>query len=76
VANIHKVKAARQLIFVTHNPNIPVLGNAARVFVMESDGEHARAAVAGSVDDCRTQIVTLLEGGAEAFRQRGERYGV
>jgi hypothetical protein len=43
---------------------------------MESDGEHARAAVAGSVDDCRTQIVTLLEGGAEAFRQRGERYGV
>jgi ABC-type lipoprotein export system ATPase subunit len=76
VANIHKVKTARQLIFVTHNPNIPVLGNAARVFVMESDGDHARAAVAGSVDDCRTQIVTLLEGGAEAFRQRGERYGV
>ena len=76
VANIHKVKATRQLIFVTHNPNIPVLGDASRVFVMESDGEHALAATIGSVDECRTQIVTLLEGGAEAFRQRGQRYGV
>ena len=76
VANIHKVKATRQLIFVTHNPNIPVLGDASRVFVMESDGEHALAATTGSVDECRTQIVTLLEGGAEAFRQRGQRYGV
>ena len=76
VANIHKVKATRQLIFVTHNPNIPVLGDASRVFVMESDGEHALAATTGSVDECRNQIVTLLEGGAEAFRQRGQRYGV
>jgi ABC-type lipoprotein export system ATPase subunit len=76
VANIHKVKTTRQLIFVTHNPNIPVLGDAACVFVMESDGEHALAATTGSVDECRTQIVTLLEGGAEAFRQRGQRYGV
>ena len=76
VANIHKVKSTRQLIFVTHNPNIPVLGDAARVFVMESDGEHALAATTGSVDECRTQIVTLLEGGAEAFRQRGQRYRV
>ena len=28
VANIQTVKATRQLIFVTHNPNIPVLGEA------------------------------------------------
>lgn len=76
VANIQMVKSTRQLIFVTHNPNIPVLGDASRVFVMESDGEHALAATTGSVDECRTQIVTLLEGGAEAFRQRGQRYGV
>ena len=76
VDNIHKVKVARQLIFVTHNPNIPVLGDAARLFVMESDGEHARAASSGTVDECKDQIVTLLEGGADAFRKRGERYGV
>lgn len=74
VDNIEKVKPHRQLIFVTHNPNIPVLGNASRVFVMESDGERAGVSVYGSVDDCRSQIVTLLEGGEEAFRQRGARY--
>lgn len=74
VDNIEKVKPLRQLIFVTHNPNIPVLGDASRVFVMESDGERAGVAAFGSVDDCRTHIVTLLEGGEEAFRQRGARY--
>jgi ABC-type lipoprotein export system ATPase subunit len=76
VDNIHKVKSARQLIFVTHNPNIPVLGDASRLFVMESDGEHAKASSSGTVDECKDQIVTLLEGGADAFRKRGERYGV
>jgi ABC-type bacteriocin/lantibiotic exporter with double-glycine peptidase domain len=76
VDNIHKVKSLRQLIFVTHNPNIPVLGDASRVFVMESDGEHAKASSSGTVDECKDQIVTLLEGGADAFRKRGERYGV
>ncbi|GIX04980.1 MAG: hypothetical protein KatS3mg114_0849 [Planctomycetaceae bacterium] len=29
----------------------------------------------GDVDACKSEIVTLLEGGAEAFRRRGERYG-
>ena len=62
------------MIFVTHNPNIPVLGEAARVFVMESDGEHGAKTTEGSVDDCKKEIVTLLEGGEEAFRKRGKRY--
>lgn len=74
VANIHKVKPTRQLIFVTHNPNIPVLGEASRVFVMESDGEHGAKTSEGTVDECKQSIVTLLEGGEEAFRKRGERY--
>ena len=43
---------------------------------MESDGERARAGTTGTVDECSTQIVTLLEGGAEAFRKRGERYSI
>jgi len=74
VANIHKVKPTRQLIFVTHNPNIPVLGEASRVFVMESDGEHGAKTSEGTVDECKQSIVTLLEGGEDAFRKRGERY--
>lgn len=76
VDNIHKVKPKRQLIFVTHNPNIPVLGDASRIFVMESDGERAGVAAFGSVDECREHIVTLLEGGEEAFRKRGTRYAL
>jgi hypothetical protein len=74
VDSIRKIKARRQLLFVTHNPNVPVLGDAEGVFVMASDGASARLAGAGSVDDCKTHIVTLLEGGEDAFRLRSERY--
>ena len=74
VDSIRKVKCQRQLIFVTHNPNIPVLGDAEKVFVLESDGRSGRKANEGTVDQCRTEIVTLLEGGEEAFKQRRERY--
>ena len=74
VGTIGAIKHKRQLIFVTHNPNIPVLGEADRVFVMDSDGTIARRVNHGSVDDCKENIVTLLEGGEDAFRRRGQRY--
>ena len=74
VENLRKVKTRRQLIFVTHNPNIPVLGDAEKVFVLESDGRAARLVKSGPVDACKSEIVTLLEGGEEAFKQRKERY--
>lgn len=75
VESIRHVKQQRQLILVTHNPNIPVLGEADHVVVLESDGARARVTRHGNVDRCKQEIVTLLEGGAEAFRRRGERYG-
>lgn len=74
VSSIREMKAKRQLVFVTHNPNIPVLGDAERLFVLESDGSSARLANCGTVEDCKHDIVTLLEGGEEAFRQRQKRY--
>lgn len=74
VESLRKMKSRRQLIFVTHNPNIPVLGDADQIFVLESDGTTARVATHGTVDTCKDQIVTLLEGGEDAFRQRKERY--
>ena len=74
VKSIRKVKTTRQLVFVTHNPNIPVLADAERVFVLESDGAHARKATEGDVDECRDAIVNLLEGGEQAFKRRQERY--
>jgi ABC-type lipoprotein export system ATPase subunit len=75
VRSVREAKPGRQLIFVTHNPNIPVLGDAERVFVMCSDGDRGSVSQAGTVDEVKERIETLLEGGREAFRLRAERYG-
>ncbi len=74
VESIRKVKTLRQLLFVTHNPNIPVLADAERVFVLEFDGTQGTKVAEGDVDDCRDAIVNLLEGGEQAFKRRQERY--
>ncbi|MGI9012942.1 MAG: AAA family ATPase [Phycisphaerales bacterium] len=74
VDSIRQTKSRRQLIFVTHNPNIPVLGDAERIFVLQSNGASARVATEGDVDACKEEIVTLLEGGENAFKERRRRY--
>jgi len=74
VEKLRHIKTKRQLIFITHNPNIPVLGDADRVFVMEFDGQAGKLAKVGNVDECKSPIVTLLEGGKQAFLKRRERY--
>ena len=71
---IRKAKSGRQMIFITHNPNIPVLGDAERIFVLDSDGATSHKACEGNVDECKTSIVTLLEGGEDAFKARKVRY--
>ncbi len=75
VQSVLEVKPKRQLIFVTHNPNIPVLGEAERVLVMESDGTSATVSAAGTVDEVRDHVERILEGGREAFMRRMQRYG-
>lgn len=75
VKALQQVKGSRQVIFVTHNPNIPVLGRADRVFVFASDGEKGSVVRSGTVDDCKDDIERILEGGREAFEERYRRYG-
>ena len=75
VRNLKKAKGKRQLIFVTHNPNIPVLGDAERVFLLDSNGKQGTVVKAGTVDELKQDIEDLLEGGREAFLLRKERYG-
>jgi energy-coupling factor transporter ATP-binding protein EcfA2 len=75
VRALQAIKGSRQVIFVTHNPNIPVLGEAERVFVFSSDGQHSTLKQIGTVDECREQIEKILEGGREAFLLRKKRYG-
>ena len=75
VGAIRRLKPRRQMLFITHNANIPVLGGADLVVVMNSDGRRGYVQKTGSVDYCRDEIVDLLEGGAEAFELRRQRYG-
>lgn len=75
VRALRAIKSSRQVVFVTHNPNIPVLGEAERVFVFSSDGQHSILKQVGTVDECREQIERILEGGREAFLLRKARYG-
>jgi hypothetical protein len=74
VETIVRLKRQRQLIFVTHNANIPVLGEADLVVVMGSDGRRGFVVKSGTIDACRGEVVDLLEGGREAFELRRLRY--
>jgi len=65
-----------QILFSTHNPNIPVLGNADRVVHLGSDGKRGYVICEGSLndDDIVRAISTVMEGGAEAFSRRSSFY--
>jgi predicted ATP-dependent endonuclease of OLD family len=75
VKSVRASKKSRQLIFVTHNPNLPVLGDAERVVVLVSNGKRGSVSRAGTVDELKDPLETLLEGGREAFLLRKQRYG-
>jgi hypothetical protein len=67
-----------QLIVSTHNPNIPVLGEASRVVVLDSDGRRGFIRCDGPLDDSDvvTSITSIMEGGREAFARRASFYAV
>jgi energy-coupling factor transporter ATP-binding protein EcfA2 len=71
---VQRLKKRRQMIFITHNANIPVLAEADLVLVMNSDGRIGVIERSGTVDECREQIIELLEGGRRAFELRSKRY--
>jgi len=74
VNTVQRMKTRRQMIFITHNANIPVLAEAELVLVMTSDGRVGTIEKTGTVDECREQVIELLEGGREAFELRAKRY--
>ncbi|OQC16106.1 MAG: chromosome segregation protein [Lentisphaerae bacterium ADurb.Bin082] len=74
VKSVLDVKGRRQLVFVTHNPNIPVLGGAEGMLVLRAEDGQARDCAHGSFMDCREHIIKLLEGGREAFERRRDCY--
>ncbi len=70
---LSKLKESRQIIVATHNPNIPVSGDAEQVLVLRADGT---LDTFGSIDDDEVvqNIIYLLEGGKDAFNRRRRRY--
>jgi energy-coupling factor transporter ATP-binding protein EcfA2 len=74
---IKNKKLERQLIFITHNPNIPVLSNAEHnVFLTYEDQKSfIKDDCHGNVEDVKNNIIRVLEGGEKAFLTRKEKYG-
>lgn len=74
VARVRWMKDRRQMIFATHNANIPVLGEAELIVVLDSDGRKGVVKKSGNVNQCRKEIIDLLEGGEQAFKLRRQWY--
>jgi predicted ATPase len=77
VRQLEAAKEKRQVIIATHSANLAVLGDAELVVPMYASGGHGQPEEAGAVDRpaTRERVCELLEGGREAYRRRGERYG-
>lgn len=75
VAQLQNNKERRQIIVVTHNPNIVVNGDAELVHAMEFGVGQCRAKVSGALQDeaVRTEVCAVMEGGKRALKSRYER---
>lgn len=73
---VRSIKHDRQIISATHNANIPVLGDAEQIVVMDSNGRRGFYKECGSIDDdgVKTHAQNILEGGEKAFDRRNEKY--
>lgn len=77
VPAIRRAKERRQVIIVTHNANIAVLGDAEQIVVLKATNEKARIMTRASIDDPETRetACAILEGSREAFERRAKIYG-
>ncbi len=81
VETLRAERGKRQMLFATHNPNIPVAGDAELIIaldVVQDDKDlHAHVLSSGFVDkpEVCEQVKSILEGGAIAFELRRMKYG-
>ncbi len=81
VPRLRREKNRRQFILSSHNPNIPVLGDAELIAVLAADGDadgagHSELREVGSIDTGAIRsVVEVLEGGKGAFETRRRKYG-
>ena len=77
VRQIRKNKLRRQIVVVTHNPNIVVNGDAEMLHALDFRNGQCVVAQSGSLQekDMRDEICRVMEGGSEAFKRRYRRLG-
>lgn len=75
VKQIHENKNRRQLIIVTHNPNIVVNGDSELVHVLKYENGQVQIDQQGGLEESsiRESICTIMEGGRQAFEKRYNR---
>lgn len=75
---LRRAKERRQVIIVTHNANIAVLGDAEQLIVFKSNSDQSKIVARGSIDDtvARNAACKILEGAREAFTRRARIYGI
>ncbi len=77
VQTLRRVKGRRQVVLVTHNANIAVLGDSELILPMQRSDEFGVVSERGSIDRAQTRklVQDILEGGEAAFQRRREIYG-
>jgi len=77
VRQIRENKQRRQLIIVTHNPNVVVNGDAEMVHAFDFRGGQCRVVERGALQQkaIREEVCRIMEGGREAFARRWARLG-
>lgn len=78
IKEIKKLKGSMQFIFATHNANIPVLGDSEKIIACKYILDKEIELHSGTIDEHETQeqIVSIMEGGKEAFRRRKNIYSI
>ncbi len=77
VRQIRENKIRRQIVVVTHNPNIVVNGDAEMLHAFHFTNGQCAVALSGSLQDeeMRDEVCEIMEGGREAFSRRYKRLG-
>ena len=75
VRRLREQKAQRQIIVVTHNPNIVVHGDAELAISLDTKNGEASVVCSGGLQErkVRDEICRVMEGGREAFQARYRR---
>ncbi|MGE0791375.1 MAG: TrlF family AAA-like ATPase [Sandaracinaceae bacterium] len=78
VPALRRAKERRQVVLVTHNANVCVLGDAEQIVVLGSSGDRGHVVCSGAIDgeELRRAACDVLEGTEEAFRLRGLMYRI